>query len=144
MLETDAATFAPQVGRVSGDTFPASPLLYLVHCLAHLDDFLHRARREAADKQMEVSDLHVSVASLRRAVDLWWKADSDNNSHRESEMSSEVKANVLLEGLCKIFPKQIAWKAANGVWYCAGYRVRGRELPVDAPIQWTFLSALVS
>ena len=51
MLESDAATFAPQVGRVPGDTFPDSPLLYFVHCLADLDDFLHRAHREAADKK---------------------------------------------------------------------------------------------
>ena len=44
-----------------------------------------------------------------------------------------------MEGLCKIFPEQVAWRAADGLWYCAGYRVRGKELVVDAEIQWVFL-----
>ena len=64
MLESDAATFAPQVGRVPGDTFPDSHVLYYVYCLADLDDFLHRAHREAADKKVKLSDLRVSVSWL--------------------------------------------------------------------------------
>ena len=71
-------------------------------------------------------------------MDLWWKVDSDN-SFSVSQYSPEEKTHLLVEGLCKIFPEQVAWRAANGLWYCAGYRVRGKELPVDAAIQWTFL-----
>jgi hypothetical protein len=127
MIECDAASFSPKIGiSAAGHEIRYCPLLAFSRILEDVPGFIKRAEKEGSAVRKNLLDLKISIRKLNRARNLWWKIDRWSEDC-VSSLTEEKQSEILVELLCKALPEQVACRV-TGVWYAAGYRVRGAEL----------------
>jgi hypothetical protein len=127
LIETGATTFNPLPLYSAAGHEEQCPLLVFSQILDDVGNFIIIAKEAVSLKRTSLQDMKIHLGKLRKAEKLWWKCVAKIRIER-STLEPALQSRRLTELLSDAFPEQVAY-LFDGVWYAAGLRVRGDNLP---------------